>query len=122
MRDRRDLLLESFVKSNRLALMWGFPFGVGVALFGADLVHFVIGDRWAGAIVLIQAFGLMAAAVLAVRVIEGSGRGPALALAEVALYIAVTAAATILLERALLREVARYLRGGGGRVPASAAT
>ena len=26
-RDRRDALFESFVKSNRLALMWGMPFG-----------------------------------------------------------------------------------------------
>ena len=42
-RDRRDLLFESFVKSNRLALLWGIPFGVGVALFAGDLVHF--GDR-----------------------------------------------------------------------------
>ena len=30
-RDRAELLYESFVKSNRLALMWGMPFGVGVA-------------------------------------------------------------------------------------------
>jgi O-antigen/teichoic acid export membrane protein len=212
-RDRRDLLLESFVKSNRLALMWGFPFGVGVALFAADLVHSVIGDRWAPAIVLIQAFGLIAAAnhigfnwtaffrasgetrpiavvsgiataaflafalpglllweldgyaagmgavilvtlaarfaylarlfpglqiarhfaraiaptvpaaaaVLALRLVEGSGRTPALALAEVAVYLVVTVAATIPLERDLLREVARYLRAGR-RVPAGAAT
>ena len=209
-RDRRDLLLESFVKSNRLALMWGFPFGVGVALFAADLVHSVIGERWAPAIVLIEAFGLIAAAnhigfnwtaffraagetkpiaivsaiatvaflafalpglliweldgyavgmgaviivtlaarffylarlfpglqiarhfvraiaptvpaaaaVLVVRWVEGSARTPALALAELGLYLAVTAVATILLERDLLREVARYLRGGR-RVPAS---
>ena len=39
-RDRRDLLFEAFVKSNRLALMWGMPFGVGLALFAADLVQF----------------------------------------------------------------------------------
>ena len=32
------VLFESFVKSNRLALMWGVPFGVGLALFAADLV------------------------------------------------------------------------------------
>ncbi len=29
-RDRTDLLFESFTKSNRLALMWGVPFGVGL--------------------------------------------------------------------------------------------
>ena len=42
-RDRTDLLFETFVKSNRLALMWGMPFGVGLALFAADLIDFVIG-------------------------------------------------------------------------------
>ena len=52
--DRVELLFESFVKSNRLALMWGVPFGVGVALFAADLVHYVIGEHWTFAIGLIQ--------------------------------------------------------------------
>jgi O-antigen/teichoic acid export membrane protein len=61
-RDRADLLFESFVKSNRLALMWGMPFGLGVALFASDLVHFVIGEQWVHAIVVIQAFGIVAAA------------------------------------------------------------
>jgi PST family polysaccharide transporter len=61
-RDRIDLLLESFVKSNRLALMWGVPFGVGLALFAPDLVRFVLGDRWRPAVTLIQAFGAIAAA------------------------------------------------------------
>lgn len=60
-RDRADLLYESFVKSNRLALMWGMPFGVGLALFAPDLVAHVLGDRWRPATGLIQAFGLMAA-------------------------------------------------------------
>ena len=44
--DRTDLLFESFVKSNRLALMWGMPFGIGLALFASDLVEFGIGERW----------------------------------------------------------------------------
>ena len=43
-RDRTELLYESFVKSNRLALMWALPFGVGLTLFADDLVHFVLGD------------------------------------------------------------------------------
>jgi polysaccharide transporter, PST family len=60
-RDRTDLLFESFLKSNRLALMWGAPFGIALALFAADLVHFGIGDKWAGAVTLLQAFGLIAA-------------------------------------------------------------
>jgi O-antigen/teichoic acid export membrane protein len=60
-RDRRDLLLESFVKSNRLALLWGIPFGVGVALFAGDIVHFGIGRHWAPAVPIISVFGLIAA-------------------------------------------------------------
>lgn len=59
--DRLDLLRESFVKSNRLALMWAVPFGVGVAVFAADLVHFGIGEKWHSAIVLLQAMGLASA-------------------------------------------------------------
>jgi O-antigen/teichoic acid export membrane protein len=59
-RDRVDLLFESFVKSNRLALMWGLPFGVGLALFAGDLVEFGIGERWRPGVVLLQAFGLIA--------------------------------------------------------------
>jgi lipopolysaccharide exporter len=60
-RDRSDLLFESFVKSNRLALLWGIPFGVGVALFAGDLVHFGIGEHWAPAVGIISVFGLIAA-------------------------------------------------------------
>jgi PST family polysaccharide transporter len=59
--DRRDVLFEAFVKSNRLGLMWGMPFGVGLALFAGDLVEFVYGDEWEPAVGLIQAFGLIAA-------------------------------------------------------------
>jgi O-antigen/teichoic acid export membrane protein len=58
--DRRDLLHEAFEKSNRLAVMWGMTFGVGLALFASDLVHFVLGDRWVPAIGLLAAFGLIA--------------------------------------------------------------
>jgi len=60
-RDRKDLLLESFVKSNRLGLMWGMPFGIGLALFAADLIRFVYGEEWETGIGLIQAFGVTAA-------------------------------------------------------------
>lgn len=52
--DRPAVLLESFVKSNRLVLMWAVPFGAGLALFAADLVHFGLGDKWAPAIILLQ--------------------------------------------------------------------
>jgi O-antigen/teichoic acid export membrane protein len=60
-RDRRDALFESFVKSNRLALMWGMPFGIGLALFAPDLVEFGLGRRWEPAVTLLQVFGLLAA-------------------------------------------------------------
>ena len=52
-RDRVDVLEELFAKSNRVALMWAFPFGAGLALFGADLVRFVLGEEWEPAIVLL---------------------------------------------------------------------
>jgi O-antigen/teichoic acid export membrane protein len=52
-RDRADVLEELFAKANRLTLMWAFPFGAGLALFGADLVRFVLGAEWEGAIVLL---------------------------------------------------------------------
>lgn len=209
-RDRTDLLYESFVKSNRLALMWGVPFGVAVALFASDLVAFGIGERWRPAVPLIQAFGLMAAAnhvgfnwsafyrargetrpvavvsvvtmavylavaipllasdgleglawgmgittavgllgravylvrlfpgfgmlahaaravaptvpavaaVLALRALGDLDRTLALSLLEIGLYLGVTAAATLALERRLLAEMAGYLRGraAGARV------
>ncbi|HEX8067723.1 MAG TPA: oligosaccharide flippase family protein [Thermoleophilaceae bacterium] len=60
-RDRRDLLFESFVKSNRLALMWGMPFGLGLALFAPDLVDLVLGEKWEIATELLQIFGVLAA-------------------------------------------------------------
>jgi O-antigen/teichoic acid export membrane protein len=60
-KDRRDLLFESFSKSNRLAVLWGFPVGVGAALFADELVHFVLGEQWELAVPLIQVLGLTAA-------------------------------------------------------------
>jgi O-antigen/teichoic acid export membrane protein len=60
-KDRADLLYEAFVKSNRLALMWGAPFGFGLALFAEDLVRFAIGQRWGPGIGLMQAIGVAVA-------------------------------------------------------------
>ena len=60
-KDRRDLLFESFVKSNRLALMWGVPVGVGVAVFADDLIHFILGGEWGFAVLLFQAMGITSA-------------------------------------------------------------
>lgn len=59
--DRRALLAEAFMKSNRVALMWAVPFGVGLALFADDLVHFALGERWRPAVGLLAAFGLTCA-------------------------------------------------------------
>lgn len=60
-KDRTDLLFETFSKSNRLALLWGFPCGIALTLFSADGVHFVLGDSWELAIPLLQIFGFIAA-------------------------------------------------------------
>lgn len=60
-RDRVDLLKESFVKSNRLALMWAIPFGIGLALFSGDLVSFAIGEKWRPAAELLRITGVTAA-------------------------------------------------------------
>jgi O-antigen/teichoic acid export membrane protein len=59
-RDRIDVQEELFAKSNRLTLMWAFPFGVGLALFAGDLVDFVLGDQWHGAVVLIGGLAVAA--------------------------------------------------------------
>ncbi len=60
-KDQPRLLLEVFVKSNRMALMCGMPFGFGLFLFAPDLIHFVLGDRWEPAVGLLQALGLVVA-------------------------------------------------------------
>jgi polysaccharide transporter, PST family len=60
-RDQLGLLKESFVKSNRLALMWAVPFGVGLSLFCSDLIHFALGEKWRAAVTLLQVYGVNAA-------------------------------------------------------------
>lgn len=60
-KDRRAVLFESFVKSNRLTLMWAVPFGMALTLFAADLVDFGIGDRWQPLVVVLQVYGVIAA-------------------------------------------------------------
>ena len=205
--DRVDMMYEAFVTSNRLAVMWGMPFGIGLALFAGDLVHFVLGERWRPAVGLLAVFGVMAgvrqigfnwqifmravndtrplfvaavtnlvatlaitiplvlaygitgyaigmAAGVVVQVIQrghylkrlfaghspightvraiapsvaptalvlllraattGATRTPLLVAAELTLYVVATAGGTWLFERDLLREMAGYLRGGGG--------
>jgi O-antigen/teichoic acid export membrane protein len=60
--DRIGLLSEIFVKSNRLSLMWAVPFGVGMSLFGSDLVRFMLGTRWQPAVPLLEIMGIVTAA------------------------------------------------------------
>lgn len=61
LKDQRDVLFEAFSKSNRLALLWGFPLGVGVALFAEPGVRLVLGPDWDLAVTLLQVLGFSAA-------------------------------------------------------------
>lgn len=58
-RERLDLLRETFVKSNRIGLMWAFPFGFGLALFAGDVVDGFLGSEWEDAIPVLRVFGLI---------------------------------------------------------------
>lgn len=60
-KDRTDLLLESFLKSNRVALLSAAPVGAAIVLFAPDIVRYMLGERWESAIFVIQAFGVAAA-------------------------------------------------------------
>jgi O-antigen/teichoic acid export membrane protein len=182
---------------------------LGLSLFASDLVHYVFGDRWESAIILLQAFGVMVAIdqlgfnwaaflrarnetkpiaivsvvtavtfvaitvpllfidglhgyaagmlavtvvtvvarsvflarlfsgfqmiwhaaraiapsvipvvlVLGLRALESGDRTSGMALAELGVYVVATVAATLLLERALLKEVLSYLRPKGTVTP-----
>jgi O-antigen/teichoic acid export membrane protein len=59
--DKTELLFETFVKSNRIVLIWGVPFGLSLLLFAPDLVEFVLGEKWQPAVGLLQAYGLISA-------------------------------------------------------------
>ncbi len=60
-KDRTDVMLESFVKSNRIGLLWAVPAGVGVALFFPDVVRFGIGTKWRHAEFFVEIMALIAA-------------------------------------------------------------
>ena len=100
-KDRADLLFESFWKSNRLALLWAVPCGAAVALFADDFVHFVVGDHWDFAVVLIQVFGLTAALNQVgfnwTAYYRALGRTRPIAVANLVLVVAVAAIALPLL-------------------------
>jgi O-antigen/teichoic acid export membrane protein len=59
-RDQLATLEEIFVKSNRVTMMWAFPFGAAFVLFAPDLVGFVLGHKWEPAVVLLQGLGAAA--------------------------------------------------------------
>lgn len=56
--DRRDVLLEVFTTSNRLALVWALPFGIGLALFASDIGEYFLGPSWDEVVPLMQLFGI----------------------------------------------------------------
>ena len=58
---QRRALEELYLKSNRATLLWVLPYAVGVVLFAPDLVHFVLGDAWAPAVVLLQGLAIVGA-------------------------------------------------------------
>lgn len=60
-RERREVMTEMFVKSNRVTAMWALPFGAALALFAPDLVRWVLGEKWVPATVLIQVIGITSA-------------------------------------------------------------
>jgi O-antigen/teichoic acid export membrane protein len=52
---------ELFEKSNRATLAWVLPFAAGVVLFAPDVVTFVLGARWLGAVRLLQGLAITGA-------------------------------------------------------------
>jgi O-antigen/teichoic acid export membrane protein len=59
--NQTQALRELYLKSNRATLMWVLPYAVGIVLFSPDLVHFVLGHSWQGAIVLLQGLAVVGA-------------------------------------------------------------
>lgn len=55
--EKTERLTEAFEKTNRLSAMWALPFGAGLVLFTPDLVRYVLGEKWAPAVELIQLVG-----------------------------------------------------------------
>ena len=59
--DSPAALRELYVKSNRATLMWVLPYAAAIVLFAPDLVQFVIGREYHGAIVLLQGLAVVGA-------------------------------------------------------------
>ncbi len=58
---QRRALEEMYLKSNRATLLWVLPYAVGVVLFAPDLIHFVLGDAWEPAVLLLQGLAIVGA-------------------------------------------------------------
>jgi lipopolysaccharide exporter len=61
-RDQPPTLERLFTTAARASAIWSLAFGALFVLFAPDLVHFVLGDEWDGAVPLLQ--GLAASSAL----------------------------------------------------------
>ena len=59
--DRGEVLLETFLKSNKLGILWGVPFGVALSLFAGDLITYGLGEKWRPAQSLLEVLGVVVA-------------------------------------------------------------
>ncbi|HEX8067346.1 MAG TPA: oligosaccharide flippase family protein [Thermoleophilaceae bacterium] len=60
-RDRTRTLEELFTAAARATAVWSLGFGALLVLFAPDVVDFLLGDEWAGAVVLLQGLGAASA-------------------------------------------------------------
>jgi O-antigen/teichoic acid export membrane protein len=60
-RERTATLEELFFKSCRASAIWSVAFGAAFVLFAPDLVHFALGSKWDGAVLLLQGLAVVAA-------------------------------------------------------------
>ena len=60
-RGRTEVLQESFVKASSLAVMWGFPLGLGLTVFASPIVDHVLGADWRPGVIVLQATGIVVA-------------------------------------------------------------
>jgi O-antigen/teichoic acid export membrane protein len=100
-KDRADVLFEAFSKSNRLALLWGFPLGIAAVFFAEPAVHLILGPDWDLAVPLMQVLGASAAvdqiAFNWTAFARARGETRVLAVASVAMLVAVLAVGVPLL-------------------------
>jgi O-antigen/teichoic acid export membrane protein len=61
LRDRTGTLEELFTTAVRATAIWSLGFGALLVLFAPDLVEFVLGGDWEGAVVLLQGLGAASA-------------------------------------------------------------